>query len=97
MKKISWITPSCYVDVDLPIINNLRHVYKIHWFIILQTKNGDDTIQYIQSFIEESEYLTISYCWQSFRLRSIKNIAFILNIIQFAKSTYPDIIYISEW
>lgn len=27
--KISWITPSCYVDVDLPIVNQLRKDYDI--------------------------------------------------------------------
>ena len=41
-KKISWITPLCYVDVDLPIIKELQNVYDIYWFVILNSKDGEN-------------------------------------------------------
>jgi hypothetical protein len=41
-KKISWITPLCYVDVDLPIIKELQHVYDIYWFVVLNSEDSKD-------------------------------------------------------
>ena len=32
-KKIVWITPDCFVDVDMPIIPLLAKKYAIHWVI----------------------------------------------------------------
>jgi glycosyltransferase involved in cell wall biosynthesis len=31
---ISWITPECFLDVDIPIIIGLNKLYKINWLII---------------------------------------------------------------
>ena len=30
MKRLSWITPTCYVDVDLYILKELDSLYDIH-------------------------------------------------------------------
>ena len=43
-KKIAWITPSCFVDVDLPIIKELQIVYDIHWYVIVQRDSFYKTI-----------------------------------------------------
>lgn len=30
-KKISWITPDYYIDVDLPIVDRLSQIFTIKW------------------------------------------------------------------
>lgn len=97
MKRISWITPTCYVDVDLYIIKELCFQYNIHWIVILQPKDGINTQQYIETTLGVNNNIKITYVWQKNRLRSLKNIKFIWDFIQLAKSTTPDIIYISEY
>lgn len=97
MKRISWITPTCYVDVDLYIIKELCSQYNIHWIIILQPKDGVNTQQYIERTLGMYKNLNISYIWQKHRLRSFKNLKFVWDFIELAKSTKPDFIYTSEY
>ena len=96
-KKISWITPTCYVDVDLPIINKLQVVYDIHWFVILQPKDGENTKAYIEKVLGKEKLVRIFYMWQKHRIRSIKNLFFIYNLIYKAKSVKPAVYYTSEY
>lgn len=97
MKKISWITPTCYVDVDLPIINKLRFTYEIYWIVILESNSGKDTIDYINKCLKNNKSINIVFLWQKHRLRSLKNLTFIRSYINLALSKKPDIIYISEY
>lgn len=97
MKKISWITPTCYVDVDLPIINKLRFVYEINWIVILEPNSGKDTIDYINRYLKNNNSININFLWQKHRLRSLKNFIFIRNFVNLALSNKPDILYISEY
>lgn len=34
-KKISWITPDYYIDVDLPIVDRLSQIFTIKWMIVI--------------------------------------------------------------
>lgn len=96
-KKISWITPTCYVDVDLPIIKELQYEYDIHWFVILLPKDGENTKAYIENTLGEGKEVAISYEWQMHRMRSIKNLAFVYNLICKAKADKADVYYTSEY
>ena len=96
-KRIAWITPTCYVDVDLPIIKELQTVYDIYWFVILMPKNGEDTKKYIEDTLEQNPSVHITYLWQRHRLRSLKNVLFVIDFIRRAKKVHPDIYYTSEY
>ena len=97
MKKIAWITPTCYVDVDLPIIKELQTVYDIHWFVILQPKDGENTKTYIENTLGKGKKVLISYEWQMHRMRSVKNIVFVYNLIRKAKADNAAVYYTSEY
>ena len=45
-KKISWITPDCFIDVDLPIINLLAKDYFIDWQIVIEKNKNIDYVKY---------------------------------------------------
>ena len=96
-KKISWITPTCYIDVDLPIIKEFQSVYDIHWFVILQPRDGENTKAYIENVLGEEKIVRIYYMWQKHRVRSMKNLFFIYNLIREAKSVKPTVYYTSEY
>jgi len=96
-KKISWITPLCYVDVDLPIIKELQSVYDIYWFVVLNSKDGENTKKYIEETLGENKNVHISYMWQIHRMRSLKNLFFVVNLMLKARKVKPDVYYTSEY
>lgn len=96
-KRISWITPSCYVDVDLPIVNQLKKDYDIYWIVVLQPKTSENTINYIEEGLDDKDGIRIDYKIQNYRLRSIKNLCFVYKLIRMAKEVSPSVIYTSEY
>lgn len=96
-KKITWITPTCFVDVDLPIIKELQSVYNIHWIVILQPKDGENTKAYIDDTLGSDKMVCISYEWQIHRMRSFKNVFFVFNLIRKIKNDNSDVYYTSEY
>ena len=96
-KKIAWITPTCYVDVDLPIIKELQSVYNIHWFVVLQPKDGENTKAYIEETLGKDKIVIITYEWQVYRMRSFKNALFIYRLIREMKEGNPTVYYTSEY
>lgn len=96
-KKIAWITPSCFVDVDLPIIKELQKVYDIHWYVVLQPKDGENTKAYIEETLGKEKIVSITYEWQVYRMRSFKNALFIYRLIRKAKEENPTVYYTSEY
>lgn len=96
-KKIAWITPSCFVDVDLPIIKELQIVYDIHWYVVLQPKDGENTKAYIEETLGKDKIVFITYEWQVYRMRSFKNALFIYRLIRKVKEGSPTVYYTSEY
>lgn len=39
-KKISWVTPDYFLDVDIPIVPNLLDEYDIIWIILFPWRNN---------------------------------------------------------
>lgn len=97
MKKVTWITPTYYVDVDLPIIKELQTYFDIHWLVVLQPKDGENTKEYIENTLGERKDVRISYEWQMHRMRSLKNLAFVYSVICKAKADNADVYYTSEY
>lgn len=96
-KKVLWITPTCYVDVDLPIIKELQNEYDITWYVILQPKDGENTKAYIENTLGVQRTVDILYLWQQHRLRSIKNLLFVWNYMMAARKKKADVYYTSEY
>ena len=84
MKKIVWITPDYFYDVDWPIIDRLKDYYSIKWYVIwgagsLREKPSNDNI---------SSLIQLNY-----RYRDIRIIGTYWRIIKELKKISPDIIY----
>ena len=96
MKKISWITPECYLDVDLPIINYLCKSFKIKWIVVLG-KSSIDYKQYVESILENPSMMDIEYEYLEGRARSLSTLKAYCNIVKSAKAFKPDVYYFSSW
>lgn len=95
-KKIAWISPLCFVDVDLPIIKEMQSNNDIHWIVVLNEK-GNDTKDYILNSLGDNKKVSLSFMMMEHRQRSLKQLLFIWKFVKLAKSSHPDIIYISEY
>lgn len=94
MKKISWITPEYFIDVDLPVIKYLRKCFEIRLILVLPAK-GIDNKKYVQSFLGDNGGVDIHYVYLQGRARSLRNISCYNKIISIAKAFQPDFYYIS--
>lgn len=94
MKKISWITPECFIDVDVPVISKLQHFYQIR-LILVVPENGIDYQNYVNGFLGISRNVDILYVYQNSRRRSPKNFFLYNRIINLSMAFNPDIYYIS--
>ena len=96
MKRISWITPEWFLDVDLPVIRYLKSNYDIRLIIVFPYDNVIDYQDYVKSFlgINKTNVEIINFQLMN-RTRSLKNIIDYNRIISIAKSFSPDIYYIS--
>jgi len=94
MKKISWITPECFIDVDLPVIKYLRKSFDIRLILVLPAK-GIDNEKYVQSFLGDYSGVDIYYVYLQGRARSLSSILSYNKIINLAKDFLPDLYYIS--
>lgn len=54
-KKISWVTPDYFLDVDIPIVPNLLDEYDIIWIILFPWRNNrykeEDLSKYAKNII----------------------------------------------
>jgi len=96
MKSISWITADYFLDVDLPIIAELRKEYRIYWQIIIAHKSTIDYEQYVKLLIPENgNNLTIDYVYEPCRHRDPRLFFTTWRIVKSAKAFKPDFYYIS--
>lgn len=96
MRRLSWITPACYVDVDLPIIQELRHRYDIYWIVSLRPSD-DDTRKYVERGLGADSGLRLTFLVQTHRTRSPRNVAYLWRMLRLALKSHPDAIYTSEY
>ena len=94
MKKISWIVPECFIDVDVPVISKLQQYYKIRLILVLPC-DGIDNVRYVNSFLAGANNVEIHYLYKKYRGRSFRNVSFYNKIITDAKDFNPDIYYLS--
>lgn len=97
-KKISWITPECYLDVDLPIIAKLKDRYDIYWQIVLPYNSTIDNEEYVHSFIPKNEKnVLVEFVYHKHRMRDIRTLAQYMNVVRRAKKYSPNFYYISNY
>lgn len=97
-KIISWITAECYLDVDLPIIAELRKYYCIYWQIILPYNCTIDNKAYVSRLIPETgPNLIIEFVKQSYRMRDLRTLCQYFKTVRKAKSFKPDFYYLSNY
>lgn len=94
-KTISWITPSSLIDVDLPIIKQLQHHYKINWQIVIANKSSIDYERYVYDTMQNSDTVNLSFVYLRYRNRDPRNIVDYIQIVNNAKKEKPSIFYIS--
>ncbi|EFS33658.1 MULTISPECIES: glycosyltransferase family 4 protein [Bacteroides] len=94
-KKISWITPSCFIDVDLPIINLLAKDYSIDWQIVVENNQEIDYELYVRSVLKDNPNVLVYFFYLTYRLRSPHNIIDLIRIIKRARAFLPNLYYIS--
>lgn len=97
-KKISWITAECYLDVDLPIIAELRKYYSIYWQIVLPYNCTIDNEAYVSSLIPDPDSdLIIEFVQQEYRMRDIRNMLQYIGVVKKAKKQNPALYYLSNY
>ena len=93
---ISWITPSYFLDVDLPIVNELCKQYTIYWIVLLGNNGNSDDEAFINAKINKCDKLCVTYYHYKTRWYSLGRISEINKVIDLAKSVSPDLYYLSE-
>ena len=93
--KISWITPSNFVDVDLPIIEELQKEADIYWQVVSFGEVSEDMHHYIEpkmnpETLHRLEYVEIPYRFCDFRTMNV-----FCKVLKKAKQYNPDLYYTS--
>lgn len=83
-KRICWITASCFLDVDIPIVPRLKKLFDIDWIIISSPRTLADDRRYLES-TSDCDYDIVSsesrwygpdankFCQDLFRTAALKN------------------------
>ena len=95
MKKISWITPDYFIDVDLPIIDHLSSKFNIKWSIIIHNNTSIDYEKFVNEKVANKDKINIKFHYLRYRSSSPKTIISLYNIIREAKQFNPHLYYLS--
>lgn len=100
MKKIVFISPECFLDVDIPIIKELSKRTELLWIVTFSiSKNSENHIFTPDQVLEYSKINKILnfniLC--SFRVRDPRRIFLSIKLINKIKRFSPDIIYFDSF
>ena len=95
MQKISWVTPSYFVDVDLPILVELQNQYKIDWQVVVIGKVSKDLKEYINMTLSDNTNIRLHYIEILYKVWDLRIIPIYYKIIKKAKEFSPDFYYTS--
>lgn len=98
-KKLVYINLGGFGDTDVTVLKHLNKVYDLTWFLIDEPNKNvniskDEAVDYAK---ENSIKLIV--CTRLFRVRSLKNLSFFMNIRNQINKIGPDLIFtcMSEW
>lgn len=95
MMKISWITPSNFVDVDLPIIAELAKEIDIYWQVTAEGKINADMRNYIEPKFAGLKNIKIEYVEIPYRFFDLRTMCIYCRVFKKAKAYKPDLYYTS--
>lgn len=95
MKKIVWISPDCFVDVDLPVIPLLCKQYYIHWIIQFDSTGNRYKESDFEDVLKKTPNLTIEFLYFGInkRYRNPLNTFDHWRIKKIIDNQHPDLIY----
>lgn len=96
MIKISWITPSSFIDVDLPIVVELQKEIEIYWQVICLGKLNDDMRNYVEYHLKDARNIKYEYIEIPYRVFDLRTIGFYYHVMKRAKAFKPDLYYTSD-
>ena len=92
--RISWITPSNFVDVDLPIIAVLAKDIVIYWQVTAEGKINADMRNYIEPKLAGTN-IKIEYVEIPYRFFDLRTMYIYCKVLKKAKAFKPDLYYTS--
>lgn len=93
--KISWITPSNFVDVDLPILAELANEVEVYWQVVAEGKIDADMRNYIEPRLTGSNNIKIEYVEIPYRFYDLRTMNAYCKVLKKAKAFKPDLFYTS--
>lgn len=93
-KSICWITPDAFLDTDLPAVNALSGNFDIHWFVVLSVKGTPDDESFVRERIDDR--VDTKFVHLKTRIRSLRHICEVWNIIKKSRALNPDLYYLSD-
>lgn len=93
--RISWITPTNFVDVDMPIIEELHKKCEIYWQIVSLGPVGDDLKHYIDPKLKGVSSILVEYVEIPYRFYDLRTMRVFCKVLKKAKLHKPDIFYTS--
>ena len=93
--KIAWITPSAFVDVDLPIVADLQKVVQIYWQVVVYGKVDFDFKSYIEKQLADTHNLKYEYVEIPYRVFNPITFGIYCNVLRKARKSKPDLLYTS--
>lgn len=96
-KTILWVTPDCFLDCDINIIQKLcQEISKIHWVILFNDNNNRFKESDFDELISNNNNLSIDFLYSKYRKRSPLSIFYYLQINKIINKKQPDLIYIND-
>lgn len=93
MKRIAYINPDCYVDVDFSVLKHLASRYQVSWYPVYYT---DRPIYYnaeaMQAYAREYG-IDLHLCPRRYRQRDPRNLCFYREIVRDINARGTDIVY----
>ena len=98
-KKLVYINFDGFGDTDVTVLKHLNKVYDLTWFLIDEpNKNVNISKNEAMAYANENS-IKLLICTRLFRVRSLKNLFFFINIRNQINEIGPDVIFtcMSEW
>ena len=95
LSRVSWVTPSNFVDVDLPIIEELQHSIDIYWQVVFEGKVSEDMHHYIEPKLSKATLSRLEYIEIPYRFFDLRTMHAYCNVLKNAKAFNPDLYYTS--
>ena len=92
-KKLCWITPDWFVDVDIPIVPHLSNEYDIIWIIVFPWRNNRFKEADFDLIIRTYSHISIKFIHYKYYGLDFRNLYYNWKIKKIIKRSDPDVIY----